>query len=99
MAAVLLLTVAAARLATNAMASFAAGNGGGGKPSKQAPSTPTGLVVSSAGQTSVTLKWNASTEQVGVVGYGVVGYDVYRNGKRVASPTSTSYSLTGLTCG
>jgi chitodextrinase len=98
MAAVLLLTVAAALLATNAMASIA-GNGGGGKGGKQAPSTPTGLVVSSAGQTSVTLKWNASTEKVGVAGYGVVGYGVYRNGKRVASSTSTSYTLTGLTCG
>jgi chitodextrinase len=63
-------------------------------PDTTPPSTPTGLVVSSAGQTSVALNWNASTDNVGVVGYGV-----YSNGKLVASPTSTGYTLTGLTCG
>ena len=63
-------------------------------PDTTPPSTPTGLVVSSAGQTSVALAWNASTDNVGVVGYGV-----YSNGKLVASPTSTGYVLTGLSCG
>ena len=63
-------------------------------PDTTPPSTPMGLVVSSAGQTSVALAWNASTDNVGVVGYGV-----YSNGKLVASPTSTGYVLTGLSCG
>ena len=63
-------------------------------PDTTPPSPPTGLVVSSAGQTSVALTWNASTDNVGVVGYGV-----YSNGKLVASPTSTGYVLSGLSCG
>ena len=71
------------------------GSGGGRKrPDNKPPSVPGGLVVSSAGQTSVALTWRPSTDNVGVVGYGV-----YRNGKLVASSTSTSYTLTGLTCG
>ena len=55
------------------------------------PSTPTGLGVSSAGQTSLALSWNASSDNVGVTGYGV-----YKNGTLAASPTATSYTLTGL---
>ena len=70
------------------------GYGGGRNRDKSRPSTPTGLLVSSAGQSSVALKWNASTDNVGVLGYGV-----YLNGKRVASSTSTSYALTVLSCG
>jgi chitodextrinase len=56
----------------------------------QAPSTPTGFGVSSATQTSLTLGWNASTDNVGVMGYGV-----YKNGSLVASPTGTGYTLSG----
>ena len=58
------------------------------------PSTPTGLGVSSAGQTSLALSWNASSDNVGVAGYGV-----YKNGTLAASPTATGYTLTGLSCG
>ena len=68
--------------------------GGGRNRDRSRPSTPTGLLVSSVGQSSVALKWDASNDNVGVVGYGV-----YRNGKRVASSASTSYALTGLSCG
>jgi len=57
-----------------------------------APSVPTGLTSPSQTATSVSLTWNASTDS----GSGVAGYDVYRNGSLVASPTSTSYTNTGL---
>ena len=60
----------------------------------QPPSAPTGLGVSSAGQTSLALVWDASSDNVGVAGYGV-----YSNGSLVASPTATGYTLTGLLCG
>jgi len=60
----------------------------------QAPSVPSGLAASSIAQTSLTLSWNASSDNV-----GVTGYDVYRDGTKVATPTSTSTSLSGLTCG
>jgi hypothetical protein len=58
-----------------------------------APKAPTQLVAT-PGDGSVSLQWAASTDNV-----GVVGYDVYRSGKLVASPTATSYTDTGLTDG
>ena len=58
------------------------------------PSTPTGLAVTSGGQTTLALSWNASSDNVGVTGYGV-----YRNGTLAGSPTATSYTLSGLSCG
>jgi chitodextrinase len=58
------------------------------------PSTPSGLAASSVTQTSLALDWNAASDNV-----GVVGYDVFRNGSKVASPTTTSVSQSGLACG
>ena len=58
------------------------------------PTTPTGLATSGATQTAVTLSWTASTDNVGVAGYGL-----YRNGTSVTSATTTSYTFTGLACG
>jgi PQQ-dependent dehydrogenase (s-GDH family) len=59
----------------------------------QAPTAPSGLVVSAITQSSLTLNWTASTDNI-----GVTGYDVYRNGVKINSTltTSTSYSVTGL---
>jgi chitodextrinase len=59
-----------------------------------APSTPTGLTLSALGQTSVTLSWSASTDNIGVAGYGR-----YRDGSLLSSGTGTSYTFTGLACG
>src|SRR5439155_6018106 len=56
-----------------------------------APSTPAGLAASAVTSTSLTLSWNASTDNV-----EVTGYRVYRNGTLVASPGGTSASITGL---
>jgi chitodextrinase len=58
------------------------------------PSTPTGLAASGVTQTGLALSWNASSDNV-----GVVGYDVYRNGAKVASPTSTNLNQSSLACG
>ena len=63
-------------------------------PDTTPPSTPTGLAGSNVSQTGLTLTWNASTDNV-----GVTGYDVYRNGTKMATVTSTSSSQTGLACG
>ncbi len=57
-----------------------------------APTAPTNLAASSVTQTTLSLGWTASTDNV-----GVTGYDIYRNGSLLASTTSTSYSVTGLT--
>jgi len=56
-----------------------------------APTTPSGLAASAVTSTSLTLSWNASTDNV-----GVTGYQVYRGGTQVASPSGTSASITGL---
>ncbi|MNQ86089.1 Beta/alpha-amylase precursor [compost metagenome] len=42
--------------------------------------------------TSISLSWSASTDTV-----GVTGYEIWRNGVKVATTASTSYTNTGLT--
>lgn len=64
-------------------------------PDTTAPSVPAGLAATSVTSSSINLSWNASTDNAG--GSGVAGYDVYRNGTLVGSPTGTSFSNTGLT--
>lgn len=58
------------------------------------PTAPLNLVSSIITQTSFTLTWTASTDNV-----GVTGYDVYRNGVKInpSLVTGTTYNLTGLT--
>ena len=60
----------------------------------QAPSAPTNLAASSITQSSLTLSWTASTDNV-----GVTGYDVFRNGSKINTSlvTATTYNVTGLT--
>ncbi len=59
------------------------------------PSVPTGLASTAQSSTSITLDWNASTDNPG--GSGVAGYDVYRDGALVGSPTATAYTDSALT--
>ncbi len=58
----------------------------------QVPTSPTNLAASNVAQTTLTLGWTASTDNV-----GVTGYDIYKNGTLLASVTTTTYSVTGLT--
>ena len=60
----------------------------------QSPTTPTGVAVTGNSTTSITLGWNASTDNVGVTGYGV-----YSGGVRVGTTASRTYTVSGLTCG
>jgi len=60
----------------------------------QPPSAPTNLAVSNTTQTSATLSWVASSDNV-----GVAGYDLFANSTKVGTTTSKSYSFSGLTCG
>src|SRR3954447_14263310 len=62
-------------------------------PPSTAPAAPTGLVLSAATATGLTVTWNAET--------GVSGFGVYLNGTRVGSTTSAEvrYSFAGLSCG
>ena len=66
--------------------------GGGGNSDTEAPTTPTNLTASNTTQTTTDLSWTASTDNI-----GVTGYDVYKNGTILASSSTTSYNVTGLT--
>ena len=56
------------------------------------PSIPTGLATTSVSSTEIDLAWNASTDDV-----GVVGYRLFRNGSFLATTTQLSYADQGLT--
>lgn len=58
----------------------------------EAPTAPTGLAASNITQTTLTLNWNASTDNV-----GVTGYDIYQGASNVGSVTTTTANITGLT--
>ncbi|WP_424961542.1 S8 family serine peptidase [Ekhidna sp.] len=60
----------------------------------QAPTAPTNLSASNVTQTSLTLNWTASTDNV-----GVTGYDVYQGSSNIGSVTGTSANVTGLAAG
>ena len=59
-----------------------------------APTTPGAPSCTAVGSTGLTLSWGASTDNV-----GVVAYDVYEHGNKLASApgSATSAALTGLT--
>ena len=57
-------------------------------------STPQGMTMSGNTQTSITLAWNASSDNV-----GVTGYRLFRNGSVAGTTTQTSYTYSGLSCG
>ncbi len=59
-----------------------------------APTAPTGLQASATTQTSISLTWAASTDNVGVSNYRVT-----RNSVTIATIPTTSYNDTGLTAG
>src|SRR6185436_2855902 len=62
----------------------------------QPPTAPSSLSSSSITNSSFTLSWTASTDNV-----GVTGYDVYQDGIKInpSNITSTSYNVSGLTAG
>ena len=55
-------------------------------PDTVAPDVPTGLKVLSRGRHHIELGWNSSNDNPG--GSGIGGYDLYRDGRLVASPTT-----------
>ena len=61
-------------------------------PDTQAPTAPANLAASNITQTTLSLTWNAATDNV-----GVTGYDVYQDGSNIGSVTGTSTNVSGLT--
>ena len=58
----------------------------------QAPTTPTSLTASAITETTATLTWTASTDNV-----GVTGYDVFQGATNIGTVTGTTANITGLT--
>ncbi len=58
----------------------------------QPPTTPQNLSVFSVSQTSVSLKWTASTDNK-----GVASYLIYKNAVNVGTATGTTFIVSGLT--
>lgn len=56
-----------------------------------APTAPTNLTATASSATQISLSWTASTDNT-----GVTGYNVYRNGAKVATVTGAAYSDTNL---
>ncbi|MGW2703793.1 carbohydrate binding domain-containing protein [Streptomyces sp. NPDC001340] len=67
------------------------GPGGGGGGDTQAPTAPSGLTSTGKTSSSVSLKWNASSDNV-----GVTAYDIYRGSSQVLSVSGTSATVSGL---
>ncbi|MFF3906908.1 carbohydrate binding domain-containing protein [Streptomyces sp. NPDC001848] len=68
--------------------------GGGGGGDTQAPTAPTGLTSTGKTSSSVSLKWNASTDNV-----GVTAYDIYSGSNQLLSVSGTSATVSGLSSG
>ncbi|WP_299620542.1 endonuclease [uncultured Tenacibaculum sp.] len=60
-------------------------------PDTQAPTTPS-LTVSNITETTVSLTWNAATDNT-----AVTGYDVYQGSTKIATVTTLSYNVVNLT--
>ncbi|MEU2430865.1 carbohydrate binding domain-containing protein [Streptomyces sp. NPDC007861] len=67
------------------------GPGGPGGGDTQAPTTPANFRSTAKSSTSVSLAWNAATDNV-----AVTGYDVYRGTTLATSVTGTTATVTGL---
>ena len=63
----------------------------GGPADTQPPSAPTGLTATGETATTIALKWNPSTDNV-----GVAGYRVFSGSTQVATTTATTATVTGL---
>jgi endonuclease I/chitodextrinase len=61
-------------------------------PDTQAPSAPTNLTASNITNTTADLTWTASTDDI-----AVTAYDIYKDGVLLASSSTNSYNVTGLT--
>ena len=83
---------------TSAKVGFSVGTSSGTTTSPTAdtvaPSVPAGLAVSARNESSISLTWTASTDNVG--GSGIARYDVFRNGTAVGSSTTAAYTDSAL---
>ncbi len=57
----------------------------------EAPTAPSGLAANNITENSMDLSWNASTDNI-----GVTDYEVYQDGGLIATVSSLTYQVTGL---
>jgi chitinase len=76
---------------TNCQVNGAACDGSGGGGDTTAPSAPGSLRSTGTTASSVSLAWNAATDNV-----GVTGYDVYNGSAKAATVTGTAATVSGL---
>lgn len=62
------------------------------KKDKQSPTTPTNLKATVVMDTSITLNWDVSTDNV-----GVKSYNIYKSGVLIGNTTTNTYTVSGLT--
>jgi hypothetical protein len=62
-------------------------------PDTTAPTTPMGVSVTGATQTSISLSWGAASDNV-----GVTGYNIYRGSSLAGSSPTTSFAADSLSC-
>ena len=67
---------------------------GGGTSDTSAPTTPSNVSASSVTETSATISWSASSDNV-----GVVGYNVYQGSTFLGTTANTSATISSLTAG
>jgi chitodextrinase len=58
------------------------------------PTVPTGLTAAALSTSEIALSWNASTDNI-----GVVGYKIFRNGTQISTTTATAFTSSGLAAG
>lgn len=63
-------------------------------PDAEAPTAPTGLAASNISANSLTLNWEASTDNI-----GVTSYEVFEGSASIGTTTATSLELSDLECG
>jgi chitodextrinase len=78
----------------SAQASLSAATGPCPPPDTQPPTPPTAFLSTSSTQSSVSVTWTPSTDNV-----GVTRYELFRNGTSIGTTTGTSYTVAGLLCG
>ena len=61
---------------------------------RKAPTQPTNLRVTDKTTTSISVAWDRSTDNV-----GVLGYELFKSSKRVAKTNNLSYTFGSLKCG
>lgn len=63
-------------------------------PDRSQPGAPTGILQTAASETTISIRWTSSSDNVAVAGYGI-----YVGALRVATAKQPTFTLTGLACG